>query len=813
MVSDGQVKELWRLLAQGKSLATSSRMTGMSEKTARKYQSDQPLPSERKQPRNYRTRTDRFIEVWPEIEQQLEQEPRLKAYALFGWLQASRPGEFPDSTRRTFERRVAQWQALHGPPKPVFFSQVHQPGQLAASDFTVCNELDVTIAGQKFEHSFYHCVLTYSNVESVSLCFSESFEALSEGIQKAFWEFGGVPQQHRTDSLSAAVKNHSSRKLHTTRYTALMDHYACQPQRTNARCANENGDVESANGHFKDRLDQALLLRGSREFDSRREYVTFVEQRVVTANSHRQERLAEEQSVLQRLPDQRLDTADILLDIRVSKGSTIRVRTNVYSVPSRLIGLRVDVRIEAEQIDVTYQGHPIQTVPRLVGKQCVSINFRHVIDSLVRKPGAFASYRYQQEMFPTSQFRIAYDMLDQAHSRKVADKAYVKILELAARESLAGVDHALRLLIKAGVSIDFEVIQEMVQDAAKLPPVTEVKVEAPDLNELDSLFTTFDKESLSDEQVETPISQCGSPEWGGPETETEQDTSNPLDAFESIVKPIATERLCGVDRTVSGVADAELSGSLCRVGDGGGDRRLEPFGLSVGADDVGVRDATSGTDQACVDAFEVAAGQDVAGFRFQPPAPFGDPANGIAQGGFVFGSAGERVVVRETGFGKEPCIVCVGRAVDPAWAPNAVHHMRNAGSAIVDCQAGLAVAETVQATVKFRGVDHRRSGLRAAESRGDGGLVHAVGRALRTGQRAIDQQPSVQQVEPDIQGHHDDRSSDRPSGSPQRDHRDERAKLPHRNGKKGQSKSYFKSVFQRCQQKIINFATGNSNCR
>ena len=192
MIKDGHVKELRRLLGLGRTLAASARITEMSEKTARKYRDDERLPSERKASRDYRTRVDPFEEVWDKVQQRLEVEPKLKAKTLFDWLQDNYVGRFPDSTRRTFERRVAQWRSLHGPGKAVFFSQVHHPGRLAASDFTVCNELRVTIAGARFDHTLYHCVLTYSNVESVSLCFSESFEALSAGIQKAFWEFGGV---------------------------------------------------------------------------------------------------------------------------------------------------------------------------------------------------------------------------------------------------------------------------------------------------------------------------------------------------------------------------------------------------------------------------------------------------------------------------------------------------------------------------------------------------------------------------------------------------------------------------------------------
>ncbi len=807
MVSDGQVKELRRMIAQGKSLAASSRMAEMSEKTARDYRDDDRLPSNRKQPRTYRTRTDPFADVWPEIQQRLEQEPRLKAYTLFGWLQATRPGEFADSTRRTFERRVSQWQALHGPGKPVFFSQEHHPGALAASDFTVCNELSVTIAGRKFEHSFYHCVLTYSNVESVSLCFSESFEALSEGIQKAFWEFGGVPLRHRTDSLSAAVKNHSSRKSHTDRYTALMAHYQCQPQRTNARCANENGDVESSNRHFKARIDQALLLRGSRDFASREEYVALVERLVATANSNRQQRLSEELAELQRLPDQRLDTADLLLGIRVGKGSTIRVRTNIYSVPSRLINKQVDVRIEAEHIKVTYQGHSIQTMPRLLGKQGVSINYRHVIDSLVRKPGAFAQYKYQHEMFPTSQFRMAYDILSRAHASKVADKQYVKILELAAKESQDAVDHALRVLIGAGVAVDFEVIELMVHDAASLPLATQVNIEAPDLNEFDCLYSTFDKESLSDEQVEKPIPETGSPNHGSLESDARQTAIDSSTRQGS--EPSGTRSRPGADSAVSRITDAELSGSLRRNSNAGGDRRLEPLGLFIGADDVGMRNAAGGSDQTVADSIEVAAWQDVGVIRLQPLTAGHDSADGNTQGRFVLGTARERVVVRQARFGEESCLVCVGPAADLAGPQLVVHDLRDAGSAVADCQTGLAVAQTVQETIELRGPNHRRLGLCPAKPRGDGGPVHVVGRTIRARQCDVDQQLGVQQVGSDLQGHHDHRGRDRSAGTPQRDHRDECPKLPYRNRKEGQTKELFPPM----TKEIINFFIGNSNCR
>lgn len=790
MVGDGQVKELRRLLSSGRTLAASARMTEMSEKTARDYRDDDRLPSTRKQPRNYRTRTDPFAVVWDEVQQRLQDEPRLKAKTLFAWLQTSRPGEFPDSTRRTFERRVSQWRALHGPNKPVFFSQEHQPGRLAASDFTVCNELGVKIAGMRFEHTLFHCVLTYSNLESVSLCFSESFEALSTGIQKAFFEFGGVPQRHRTDSLSAAINNHSSRKSHTARYTALMEHYRCDPERTNARCANENGDVESSNGHLKDRLDQALLLRGSRDFASRADYMIFVEEVIATANANRQSRYAEEVLQLKRLPDHRLDVADLLSGIRVSSSSTIQVRTNTYSVPSRLIGRKVDVRIEAETIEVTYQDHSIQTMPRLYGKKGVSINYRHVIDSLVRKPGAFANYRFREEMFPTSQFRIAYDILLDAHSAKVADKTYVKLLELAARQSQAAVADALRLMIATGSAIDIEQVGRLVEDAANLPPATELEVEVPDLSTFDSLLTMFDKEVNTDEQNENQI-HVG-------------EISSGFGA-----KPAAGKPQHSVDRTIPRTADAGLPGSLRPNGNARRSGEPESSGLPGGIDDPGMRGSAGGSNQAATDTFQAAAGQDLGVFRFQTLAAGGESPNGDVAGRFVFGSPRERVAVWQAGFGQEPSVVCVGPAVDPPRTQPAVYDLQHVGSAVVDCQAGSAVAEVAQAVGELRGIDHRRPGVRAAEPRGNGGTIYATGRSLRTRQRVADEQSGVQQVGPDLQGRDDDSGSDRSVGSSQRDHRVERAELPSRNGQTEQIEVTIESEYQ----DPSNFMMGNSNCR
>ena len=595
MVTDGRVKELRRLLGMGRTLADSARMAEMSEQTGRKYRDGDGLPSQNKTVRTYRTRTDPFEDVWGEVQERLETEPRLKARTLFEWLQETHAGEFPDSTRRTFERRVNKWRSLHGPGKTVFFNQEHHPGRLAASDFTVCNELGVKIAGQRFDHTFFHCVLTYSNVESVSLCFSESFESLSAGIQKAFWEFGGVPERHRSDSLAAAVRNHTSRRELTERYAALMSYYNCEAERTNARCANENGDVESSNGHLKDRIDQALLLRGSRSFDSREEYVAFVEDLVKRANDNRRKNFLDDLAHLNRLPDERLDTDDIIKGVRVSRSSTINVRTNTYSVPSRLIGQLIDLRIGAEQITVTHHGHLIQTMPRLVGKNLAAINYRHIIDSLVRKPGAFANYRYREEMFPTSGFRMAWDSLRAAHSEKVADRMYVQILQLAAQESQDAVADALRYLLATEHTLAVERVRELVANATSIPAPTDIHVEAPDLCEFDSLLTTFDKESPNHDQSSNETGNTSFQEEGTTNGEARPDSA--------------------VDRPVEGTASADNSRPLSGIGSPGGGGEPESPGLSFGTDDTGMRSSARRPHQTTDDAIETSSRQDMGFFN------------------------------------------------------------------------------------------------------------------------------------------------------------------------------------------------------
>jgi Mu transposase-like protein len=435
---------------------------GIGERTARKYEQAAALPSQLKGPHEWKTRLDPFEEDWPWVVSELERDPALQGSTLFALLCERRPGHYRPTQVRTLQRHIQQWRALHGPDREVMFAQDHIPAEAGQSDFTHMEDLGVTLAGVPFPHLLHHFVLTYSNVEAVSVCFSESFEALAEGIEKALWQIGGVPSQHRTDHLTAAVKNAGKQhtKDWTKRYEALMAHYGMQPTKNNVSIAHENGDVEQSHHRFKQAVDQALRVRASRDFPSREAYERFLQDLIRTRNLKRNARFVEEQEVLRPLPTTPLAPCQEVR-VTVSQFSTIHVKANVYSVPSRLIGTSVLVRLRAELVE-GYVGSTLAfTLPRLVGKQQHRIDYRHVIWSLVRKPGAFAAYRYRDDLFPTTTFRLAYDRLVESGVER-ADRDYVRILHLAASTSESEVETALALLLEASTLPRFATVRDLV---------------------------------------------------------------------------------------------------------------------------------------------------------------------------------------------------------------------------------------------------------------------------------------------------------------------------------------------------------------
>ena len=459
MVSAAQVRRLMSYAQQEKTLALAAAKAGMDEKTARKYVKAGRLPSELKVEHTWRTREDRFAEVWDGVKAHLELNPGLEAKALFEHLQREHPGRFSDGQLRTLQRRIKFWRALEGPAREVYFPQEHHPGELAQSDFTDMKALGVTIQGQPFDHLVYHFVLTYSNWETTTICFSESFESLAEGLQNALWELGGVPRAHQTDCLTSAVQKLDHPDDFTRRYEGLLNHYGLQGRKTQPASPHENGDIEQRHHRYRRAVDQALILqRGHRDFESPKAYAAFLRKLQAQLNAGRTDRLNEELELLRQLPAGRLDACK-RLEVRVGSSSTIRVLDNTYSVHSRLRDQKVQVRVYAEHIDVYYAQHRVERLPRLRGKQGHLIQYPHIIEWLVRKPGAFANYRYRADLYPTSRFRRACDLLEEQHAPGRAHRTYLQLLSLAAEEGEAKVDRALDHLLTTGAELSKEAVQ------------------------------------------------------------------------------------------------------------------------------------------------------------------------------------------------------------------------------------------------------------------------------------------------------------------------------------------------------------------
>lgn len=486
MVTDNQIRRLRVLSKVEKNQEIAAAKAGMDAKTARRYLRSGKLPSESRQERTWRTRADPFDGVWEEVVSLLNNGPGLEAKTLLEELQRRYPGRFADGQLRTLQRRVKVWRAVEGPAKEVFFTQRHEPGRLSASDFTHMTELGITIQGRSLPHLVYHFVLTYSNWETGTICYSESFESLAEGLQNALWELGKVPARHRTDRLSSAVNNMSDPREFTDRYEALLAHYRLQGEKTQPSSPHETGDAEQSHFRLKSAVEQALLLRGSREFPAIEDYAGFLRKLFAQRNAGRKGRLREEVAAMRELPDHRLDACRIE-QVRVDSGSLVYVDRNIYSVPSRLIGERVEARLYVDRVEIWYAQRKVEQLPRLRGRRKHRVDYRHIIDWLVRKPGAFENYQYRDELFPTSRFRMAYDaMVDAMPGR--ASKEYLRILELAAKESEDRVDKALLLLLERENPVIDRLAVEAILEADSAPEWRDVSVAAVDPRMFDELF-------------------------------------------------------------------------------------------------------------------------------------------------------------------------------------------------------------------------------------------------------------------------------------------------------------------------------------
>ena len=490
-ITDHQVHLYMNNIRRNKSQVLAAARAGISERSARRIERSVTLPSQH--PRRYwRSRVDPFAQVWDsEVVPLLRSAPKLMAITLLRKLQDEHPGRFPDGMLRTLQRHVRQWRAVEGPPKEVVFPQLHAPGHRGLSDFTAMGELCITIAGVVFAHILYHFVLAFSRWEHVEVVVGgESFEALSKGLQNALWQAGGVPQEHRTDSLSAAFKNVAEEADFTVRYTALLEHYGMAGTRNNRGVSHENGSVESSHRYLKEAIEQALLLRGHRDFEDRVAYEGFVREAVMRRNRRNAAAFRIERAQLQALPARRT-TEFVEEQALVTRCGTFTVRAILYSAPSRLIGHCLKVRLYSDRLDCYLSGALVLTLARGTrspgsGRGRV-IDYRHFIDALKRKPQAFRGLVFRDALFPREAYRRTWEQLDARLSAREACQRMVGLLEMAARDAVEGaLAQRLDALLASGELPDVARLRE--EFAPRNAELPHISVRIPPASVYDALL-------------------------------------------------------------------------------------------------------------------------------------------------------------------------------------------------------------------------------------------------------------------------------------------------------------------------------------
>lgn len=488
-ITDHQVlkyKEHRKKLTQVAAAAKSA----ISERSARRIESSQTLPSQRAR-REWRTRQDPLAVVWDaEVVPLLRSDAQLNAVTLLEEMQRRHPGEYGAGVLRTLQRRMRQWRAVHGGEREVYFAQEHAPGRLGLSDFTVADDLGVEIGDIAFDHRLYQFALAHSGWRhAVVVTGGESFLALSTGLQAALWRLGGVPEEHRTDSLSAAFNNLAEQQELTRRYDELCRHYGMRASRCNPGCSHENGAIESRHDSLKTALDQALRLRGTRRFDDRAGYETFVEHIVQRFNVRAAKRLAVEQPMLKALPPRR--TAEYEeMPARVSKYAIFTVKGVQYSAPSQLIGHRLMVRQYAQHIECWLGGQCVLQRERATHRDGQrhprNIDYRHLVAALKRKPGAFARWVLRDAAFPRAVYRQTWERLAAAKPEREACKTIVGLLALAADGHEAQLADELEQLIELDQLPDLNALGALLAPPAR--DVPDVAVELPALAGYDELI-------------------------------------------------------------------------------------------------------------------------------------------------------------------------------------------------------------------------------------------------------------------------------------------------------------------------------------
>lgn len=423
-------------LKLSKALPVAAAQAGISVASAYRIEHDPRLPSDQKV-RRERRRPDPLVDIFDaEVVPLLQAAPGIRAVAIFDELRRRHP-EFARGVRRTLERRIRSWRALNGPERAVIFRQVHEAGRMGLSDFTEMGELGVTVAGLLLDHRLYHFRLVCSGFEHAHVILGgESYVALAEGLQNALWSLGGAPREHRSDSLSAAFRNldADARADLSSRYNALCTHYLMEPSRNNRGVAHENGSIESSHGHLKSAVHDALLLRGGAEFADLAAYRRFIDEIVSRKNARNGKRIEAERALLQPLPRERTcDWEETFVHVTSSGGFTLR--KVFYTVPSRLIGHRLRVRLYDDRLELLLGATLLMTLERgrggANGKHGHVVDYHHVIHALRRKPMALLSLVYRDQLFPREAYRRTFEFLRTELAGRAACKMMVALLSLA----------------------------------------------------------------------------------------------------------------------------------------------------------------------------------------------------------------------------------------------------------------------------------------------------------------------------------------------------------------------------------------------
>jgi transposase InsO family protein len=476
-INDHQLRLYMKIKATS-STPVAAAGASISIASAYRIQSDPRLPSQKKPPRG-RRRPDPLAAYFDtEVVPMLIAAPQLRPVAIFEELQRRYP-LLQAGVRRTLERRIRGWRAVHGAEREIIFRQVHEPGQMGLSDFTEMGDLPVGIAGVALEHRLYHFRLACSGFEHAHVILGgESYVALAEGLQNALWALGGAPREHRSDSLSAAFRNlnRAAREDLTSRYDALCLHYGMQPSRNNRGVAHENGSIESPHGHLKSAIRDALLLRGSANFPDLESYRRFIDEILSRKNARNERRITAERTRLQPLPAQRTcDYEDTSVVVTSSGGFTLK--RVFYTVPSRLVGHRLRVKLYDDRLELHIGATRLLTLmrgrPGPNGKHGHIVDYRHVIHALRRKPMALLNLVYRDQLFPRETYRHTFERLRERHSDRQACKIMVELLSLAhdraCEAQLAGM---LTEHLQADLLPDLAVLRaHFAPDPARLPQV------------------------------------------------------------------------------------------------------------------------------------------------------------------------------------------------------------------------------------------------------------------------------------------------------------------------------------------------------